>query len=55
VVPAEERNPPRVSHRGERCLSATADKPVAQAQPAAKRAPAGGEATPSATETSGVE
>jgi hypothetical protein len=51
VVPPEERNPPRVSHRGERRLSATADKPVAEARPAAK--PAASEEPPSSTESSG--
>jgi penicillin-binding protein 2 len=55
VVPPEERNPPRVSHRGERRLSATADKPVAEARPAAKPAPAGGEQPPSSTESTGGE
>jgi penicillin-binding protein 2 len=30
VVPPEERNPPRLSHRGERRLSATADKPPSE-------------------------
>jgi len=44
VVPPEERNPPRVSHRGERRLSATADKPVEQARPSTKPAPASHEA-----------
>jgi penicillin-binding protein 2 len=55
VVPPEERNPPRVSHRGERRLSATADKPVAEARPVAKPAPASDEAAPSSTESSGGE
>jgi penicillin-binding protein 2 len=49
VVPPEERNPPRISHRGERRLSATADKPVAEARPAARPAPAAGEAPPAST------
>jgi penicillin-binding protein 2 len=36
VVPPEERNPPRLSHKGERRLSATADKPPPRAaEPAA--------------------
>ena len=36
VAPPDERNPPRLVRRGERRLSATADKPVAEA-PAPKR------------------
>src|ERR1017187_399913 len=47
VVPPDERNPPRVSHRGERRLSATADKPVAEARVAgSKLAPASDEEPP---------
>ena len=53
VVPPEERNPARVSHRGERRLSASADKPVAGVPPMAKPAPASSEEPPA--ETSGVE
>jgi penicillin-binding protein 2 len=53
VVPPDERNPPRVSHRGERRLSATADKPVAEARVVDK--PAASEGTPSSTEASGGE
>jgi penicillin-binding protein 2 len=39
VVPPEERNPPRASHKGERRLSATADK--RQPRPAGPATPAG--------------
>ena len=55
VVPPDERNPPRVSHRGERRLSATADKPAPEAHVAIKPAPApaGGEVPPPSTEASG--
>jgi penicillin-binding protein 2 len=49
VVPPEERNPPRVSHRGERRLSATADKPAVEVRPAARPAPAGGVESPAST------
>jgi len=38
VVPPEERNPPKVSHKGERRLSASADKPTWENEPA-KRTP----------------
>jgi hypothetical protein len=55
VVPPDERNPPRVSHRGERRLSATADKPAPEAHVAVKPAlaPASGAVPPSSTEASG--
>jgi penicillin-binding protein 2 len=53
VVPTEERNPPRISHRGERRLSATADKPVVEAQVVAE--PAEDEETPSSAANSGGE
>jgi len=53
VVPPEERNPPRVSHRGERRLSASADKPVAEVRPAAKPEPTGRDESPSPSEASG--
>ena len=36
VVPPDERNPPRLSHRGERRLSATADKPAPEPRQADK-------------------
>ena len=36
VVPPEERNPPRLSHKSERRLSATSDKPPAPAAPPAE-------------------
>lgn len=54
VVPPEERNPPRVSHRGERRMSATADKPEAQARPSAQPAPVSHEA-PASPPPSGGE
>jgi penicillin-binding protein 2 len=50
VVPPEERNPPRISHRGERRLSASADKPAPEARHTEKPEP--GE--PAAPETTGV-
>ena len=55
VVPPDERNPPRVSHRGERRLSATADKPAPEAHVAIKPAPApaDGEVPSPSTEASG--
>jgi penicillin-binding protein 2 len=49
VAPLEERNPPKISHRGERRLSATADKPVVEVRPAARPAPASGEESPAST------
>jgi penicillin-binding protein 2 len=49
VVPPEERNPPKVSHRGERRLSASADKPVVETRPTARPAPASGEVSPAST------
>jgi penicillin-binding protein 2 len=57
VVPPDERNPPRVSHRGERRLSATADNPVAEARVVAKPAPAhaGGDELPSSTTPGGAK
>ena len=45
VVPPEERNPPRISHRGERRLSASADKPLPETRHADKPEP-GEPATP---------
>ena len=56
VVPPDERNPPRVSHRGERRLSASADKPAPQVIRAVTAAPAAsGEVPSSPTEASGGE
>ncbi|HEY5283385.1 MAG TPA: penicillin-binding protein 2 [Polyangia bacterium] len=56
VVPPDERNPARVSHRGERRLSASADKPAPQALGPVKAAPAAsGEAPSSPSEASGGE
>src|SRR5450759_4779401 len=57
VVSPDERNPPRVSHRGERRLSATADKPAPEAHVAIKPAPAAasGEVPPPSTGASGGE
>jgi penicillin-binding protein 2 len=51
VVPPEERNPPRISHRGERRLSATADKPAPEPRHADKpeSAPPGDDPAPAAT------
>jgi hypothetical protein len=49
VVPPEERNPPKISHRGERRLSASADKPVVETRPTARPAPASGEESPAST------
>lgn len=46
VVPPDERNPPKVSHKGERRLSASPDRPVeAEARPA-RRAPAAADDVP---------
>ena len=55
VVPPEERNPPRISHHGERRLSATAEKPAAEVRPAANPASAAGEEGPAKSESSGSE
>jgi penicillin-binding protein 2 len=40
VAPLEERNPPKVSHKGERRLSATADKPAWERERTAPALPA---------------
>jgi penicillin-binding protein 2 len=55
VVPPEERNPPRLSHRGERRLSATADKPSPEAGSTKKMEPPAGDNPSSAAGTMGVE
>ncbi len=52
VVPPDERNPPRLSLKGERRLSATAQKPVAQERAVENSAPASSFASPSETEGS---
>jgi penicillin-binding protein 2 len=55
VVPPEARNPPRLSHRGERRLSATADKPSPEAGPIEKTEPPASDSPSSAAGSSGVE